>query len=123
MSQENVEVCKRGNALFNTGDRDGALSDFHPDVEWRDLDHAPDALESVRGVAAVRAIWDQWNEAFDEFTAETAEYIDVGDCVVCVTHWRATGKASAVAVDLHRAEVYEFENGRIVRASARARST
>jgi len=117
MSDENVELIKRGNAAFNSGDRDGALAGFHPDVEWRDLDHAPDAPEGVHGVAAVRAILDQWDEAFEEFTAETEEYIAVGNCVVCVTHWCATGKGSGLAVDLRGAEVFEFADGKIIRAT------
>jgi len=45
MSQENVEVVRRSNTAFNSGDRDGALADYHPDVEWSDLQHAPDTPE------------------------------------------------------------------------------
>jgi ketosteroid isomerase-like protein len=117
MSQENVEKIKRAIASLNVGDDDGVLADFHPNVEWRDLMHAPDVPERVRGVAAVRTIMDQWNEAFDEFTAEIDEYIDAGDRVVCVTHWRAKGKGSGVAIDLHAADVYEFKDGQVVRVT------
>ncbi|GAC1434238.1 MAG: hypothetical protein NVSMB51_00950 [Solirubrobacteraceae bacterium] len=117
MSQENVETLKRTFASFNDRDRDGALAGFHPDVEWRDLDHAPDAPERVRGVAAMGALWDQFEEAFDEFAAETEEYTDVGDCVVCVTHWRAKGKGSGVPIGLRSADVYEFEDGAIIRVT------
>lgn len=117
MSQENVEAMKRANAAFNSGDREGALAIFHRDIEWRDLDHAPDTPESVLGIAAVRAIWSQWDEAFDEFTAVVEEYVDAGDSVVCATHWVAKGQGSGAAVDLHGAEVYAFENGKIIRAT------
>jgi ketosteroid isomerase-like protein len=117
MSHANVEIIKRGTASLNARDHDGALADFHPDVEWRDLMHAPDVPERVQGVAAVRAIMEQWDEAFDEFTANVEEYIDVGDRVVCVTHWHAKGKGSGVAVDLRAADVYEFEDGKIVRVT------
>jgi ketosteroid isomerase-like protein len=115
MSRENVEIVERALSSFNAGDRDGALADLHPNVKWRDLQHAPDALESVRGVAAVRTIMEQWDEAFDEFTADVEEYVDAGDCVVCVTHWRATGKSSGLALDLRTADVYEFEEGKVAR--------
>src|SRR5256885_43630 len=63
MSAENVETVRRAVAALNAGDHDGALADFHPDVEWRDLMHAPDIPERVRGAAAVRAILEQWDAA------------------------------------------------------------
>jgi len=40
MSQENVEIVRRGNAAFNAGDYGGFAETLHPDVEFRDLyDH------------------------------------------------------------------------------------
>jgi hypothetical protein len=117
MSQENVEIVRRANRAFNSGDREGALADYHPDVEWRDLDHAPDTPECVRGVAALRGLMDQWDEPFEEFRAEIEEYIDAGDCVVAVTHWRGKGKGSGLIVDQHTADVFEFADGKIVRVT------
>ncbi len=38
MSQENVEVVRRGNASFNSGDYAGCAESLHPEVEFRDLD-------------------------------------------------------------------------------------
>ena len=117
MSQENVETVRRSNAAFNRGDRDGTFADYHPDVEWRDLQHAPDASESVRGIASVYAIWDQWATPFGEFTADVEEYVDAGEFVVAVTRWRATGGASGVTVDQHTADLYTFKDGKIVRVT------
>jgi ketosteroid isomerase-like protein len=112
-----VETMKRINASFNRGDRDGALGHYHPDIEWRDLQHAPDAPESVRGIPALRAIWNQWDEAFGEFTADIEEYIDAGDSVVIVTNWRAKGQGSGLALDLRTVDVFEFEEKTVIRAT------
>jgi ketosteroid isomerase-like protein len=117
ISHEYVEIVRRAVEAFNRRDHDGALADFHWDVEWRDLMHAPDAPEYVRGVAGVRAIAEQWDETFDMFTAEVEEYVDAGDCVVSVTHWSGKGKGSGVTIDLHSAEVYEFTDSKIVRVT------
>jgi uncharacterized protein len=117
MSQDNVAVVKRSNAAFNRRDRDETFARYHPDVEWRDLQHAPDAPECVRGIAAVHTIWDQWDAPFDEFTAEVEEYVDAGECVVVVTRWRARGGASGLAVDQRTADLYTFEDGKIVRVT------
>jgi hypothetical protein len=53
----------------------------------------------------------------DEFTATIEECVDAGDCAVSVTHWRAKGKGSGLALDLRAAEVYEFRRGRIIRVT------
>jgi ketosteroid isomerase-like protein len=114
MSQENVETLRRANEAFRRGDRDVALANYHVDVQWRDLQHAPDTPERVRGVAAIRAIWEQWDQAFDELTADIGEYIDAGDFVIAATRWLAKGKGSGVALDLRTVDVFEFADGKIV---------
>ena len=114
MSQENVEIVRRMNAAFNRRDPETMFAMYHAEVEWCDLQHAPDAPERLRGVSAVRAYLDQWYEAFDDFTAEIDEYIDAGPFVVTLTHWRAMGKGSALAIDLHTADVVEISDGKVV---------
>ena len=42
MSQENVELVRRSNALFNAGDLDAASELTHPDIKFRDLQNAPE---------------------------------------------------------------------------------
>jgi ketosteroid isomerase-like protein len=116
MSQENVEIMRRVNALFNDGAQYHAMIDaFHPDCEWRDLAHGPDAAEIVRGRDAIWLVWQQW-DVFDEFGAEVFEYLDADPWVICDTRWHGTGKASGVAIDLRQADAFEFRNGLIVRA-------
>jgi ketosteroid isomerase-like protein len=117
MSAKNVEMMRRSNAAFNRRDRNAASAFFHPDVEWRDLQHDLDTPECIHGRSALLALWDRWEEVFDDFTAEIEEYIDAGESVVTVTRWRATGKGSALVIENHAAEVYEFLDGRIIRAT------
>src|SRR5690349_11542305 len=117
MSQENVEALRRSNEAFNRGDRESALSAYHPEIELRDLQPAPDAPDQHRGIQALDAYWAQWDDAFEGLTAQIEEYIDAGKCVVTVTHWRGRGKDSGLAVDLRTADVFEFADGRIVRAT------
>jgi len=117
VSQENVEILRRSIAAFNQRDRDGTFADYHPDVELRDLMNAPDTPELIRGISALRASWDTWEQVFDDFTTEIEEYVDVGDCVLAVAHWRGKGKDSALAIDQKTVDVYEFADGKIVRVT------
>jgi ketosteroid isomerase-like protein len=117
VSRENVERLRRSNAAFNLRDYDGVFADYRADVEWRDLQHAPDAPESLCGTSALRDYWAQWQDAFDELTAEIEEYIDAGDFVLALTHWRAQGRDSGLVIDQRTVDVYEFADGKILRAT------
>ena len=116
MSQENVEIVRRGTALLNAGDWEAAFALYHPDAEYRDLQHAPDMPEVFHGHAGLRAVAAMWTEVYDEFGAEVYEYIDAHPWVVCDTRWYGKSKGSDVPVDVHVADAYEVKGGMIVRA-------
>jgi ketosteroid isomerase-like protein len=86
MSQENVEIVRRGNAAFNDGEVDAFLEVIAPDAELQDLANPPDRSGVVNGRAAIHQAWTLWTAAFDEFRADVDEYIDKGDVVICATH-------------------------------------
>ena len=117
MSQENVDLVLRANAAANVGDSAAAAAAWHPDVELRDLAHAVDTDQTVKGRDAVLALWSQWRETFDEFHAEIEETVDCGTHIVCATRWVGRGSASGVAVDVSQVDVYEVRDGKIVRAT------
>src|SRR4051812_32098220 len=117
MSQENVEIVRRGNDAFNRGDFERFAECLHPDIEFRDLAHAADAEETLRGAQALPSLMSEWRESFDEFRAEISEYIDAGYHVVCVTRWTGRGKASGAVVDVAQVDVYELREGKIIRAT------
>jgi ketosteroid isomerase-like protein len=122
VSRKNVEVLRCSNEAFNRGDVEAALSYLHPSIEWRDLQHAPDQPEVARGAAAIREVWEGWLDARVGLRAEVVEFIDAGSAVVCVTRWHAQGTASGIEVVGTSAEVYEFEDGLVVRATLGYRS-
>src|SRR5262245_14755835 len=117
MSHENVEIVRRANAAFNSGDYEGFADSLDPEIEFRDHAHAADAPEAVKGRQALLSVLSEWRESFDDFRAEVSEYIDAGDHVVCVTRWTGTGKASDAAVDVSQVDVYELREGKVVRAT------
>ena len=115
MSQENVNLVRRGNALFNAGDWEAAFALWHTDAEYRDLQHGPDMPEVVFRLDGLRRMAAFWTEVYDEFGAEVYEYIDADPWVVCDTRWYGRGKGSAVATELHVADAYEVRDSKIAR--------
>ena len=116
MSAENVKLVRSMNATLVGGEGEGLIGLFHEDAEWRDLQHAPDTPEVVRGRAAILALWTQWTGVFDEFKAEVFDYVDADPWVICDSHWYGTGKGSELLVDLRCADAYEVREGKIARA-------
>ena len=62
MSQENVDVVKRANALLNRGDWDEMALLWHPHIVFRDLRNAADTQQTLEGSQSVRALLAQWSE-------------------------------------------------------------
>src|SRR4051812_40613090 len=116
MSRENVETAKRANAALNRGDFDGLVEVFAPDAVLEDLQNAPDQPMLAQGVEAIRANLTLWASAFDELNADIEEYIETPNGVLCGAHWKGQGKASGISIDTHQFDLYEFREGKVVRA-------
>jgi ketosteroid isomerase-like protein len=116
MSQENVEAARRANAALNRGDFDGLLEVFAPDAVLEDLQNAPDQPVRAEGIEEIRANLTLWAAAFDGLHSDIEEYIETPNGVLCAAHWEGQGKASGISIDTHQFDLYEFREGRVVRA-------
>ena len=116
MSEENVETAKRANAALNRGDSAGVVEEFAVDVVLQDLQNAPDQPVTVEGVQAIRETLSLWVAAFDELRVDIGEYIDSPNAVICAAHWQGQGKTSGISIDAHQFDLYEFREGKVVRA-------
>jgi ketosteroid isomerase-like protein len=116
MSKENVETAKLANAALNRGDFEGVVEVFAADAVLQDLQNAPDQPVTVEGVQAIRQTLSLWAAAFDQLRVDIEEYIDAPDAVICAAHWQGQGKTSGISIDVHQFDLYEFREGRVVRA-------
>jgi ketosteroid isomerase-like protein len=114
VSQMNVEIVRRLSALFREGDIESAFALIHPDVQFRDLQSAPDVPQSVRGRDSIALVWAQWASAYDDFGAEALDFVDAGSWVVIDVRWHGTGKGSGIPVDTRGADACRIEGGRVV---------
>ena len=115
MSQENVELVRRGFDLLN---REGlAALDrfdeiFDPEVEWRAAGRLPDTRRDVRGREALTALFTEIFTSFD-VRVEADEFFDAGDSVVVVFRQIARGRASGAELTNSFAFLYGFRKGKI----------
>ena len=115
MSDENVELTRRGYAAFVRGDIEGILDILDPDVEMSDPFgfSTTDAYHGHDGF--VQTVRDGL-EAFERYEIETDEFIDAGDDVVVVgLRLSGRGKASGVEVDMPRWNLYRIRDGLAIR--------
>ena len=117
MSDENVEVFKRGADAYNRRDVEALLAELHPQIEWRPL--LPVLLGGeaavVRGHEGARQGIQDLEEAFAELRAEPSEFRDLGERIVAIGQLHGRGKGSGVETDSPIAWVVDFKDGKAVR--------
>jgi ketosteroid isomerase-like protein len=113
VSQENVEIVRHLNTLFNAGGTDTATDLVHPDVQFRDLQNAPDLPETVRGRDSMRRVLAQWASAYDDFTADVVEYVDADPWVLADVRWHGKGKGSGLQVDNRTVDACKIQDGKV----------
>ncbi len=117
MSQENVEVLRRGYEAFNRGDRDAAMSLMDPGIE---VYPDPAALGGEdRGVWHGRegylAFIKNWMEPWEEYRVEPREFIDAGDRVLVFTDNFGRRPGSGFEVKLEIAQLWTIRDRAAVR--------
>jgi ketosteroid isomerase-like protein len=115
MSQENVEIVRRGYEAFARGDIEGVLEIMDPDVEWAAAIAPLLGVEPVRGKDELRRFLTRdLPEGFDGFEARALSIEDLGDAVLVHTRFFARGRASGVPVSLEAFSLVTLRNGKTV---------
>jgi ketosteroid isomerase-like protein len=109
MSEENVELVRRGYEAFNRRDFDAALAIADDSITWRPLISVE--TDFLEGKEEIRAAWTSAAESLDVHV-EVEELIPVGDAsVVAVATWTGHGSASGTPVGATAAQVFTIEDG------------
>jgi ketosteroid isomerase-like protein len=84
MSQENVEIVRRGTDAYNRGDLDGILENWASDavLDWSNSRGFDAGV--FRGHDEIRAHWQRLRAAFDEVRVELVDPIEVEDGLLIV---------------------------------------
>jgi ketosteroid isomerase-like protein len=113
MSQENVEIVRRGYDAFNRGDIEGVIETADPQVHW-DMSERVFNPSVYEGHDGVRRFVEEMNEVWEDFRLEPLEFIDAGDKVVVSHLIRGRGRGSGVDVELPSTSVYTLRNRKVI---------
>jgi ketosteroid isomerase-like protein len=115
MSRENVEIVRGTYPAFNRRDIPAFLASLDPEVEWIPI---MAALEGrvYRGHDGVRQWIEDLAADWEHFEVQTEDFVDLGDRVLVLGHWRARGRGSGIELeDQAAAWLSELRDGKIVK--------
>jgi ketosteroid isomerase-like protein len=115
MSQENVEIVRRGFAGFAESGSEGVIPFYTEDAIIYSIPEWPDDPE-YHGHDGVRKLTRQWRENFDDFGLDLRELHDGGATVVALFELTGQTKGSALPMRMQIGAVFSgFTDGRIGR--------
>ena len=107
---------RHGFRALNRGKVRAAFSGIHPQAEWHQPLTFPDA-GVLRGRDEIVAWYTEFLDEVDDFRLELQELSDLGDGQVVVrSSARGRGRTTGIASELEMTELYEIQDGLIVRA-------
>ena len=115
MSQENVEIVRRGYEHFKA--RGEFLTEtLHPDFVW-DMSQFRGWPERqvYPGIEGAMQFIADWIDSWDEWTLELDDLCDAGDRVVAIFRQRGRSKATGLPVEMHFAQVWTLRDGTQIR--------
>jgi len=115
MSQENVEIVRRGIDAFIRQDGEATRALWTADGEWRPLYFGGGLLEGTvyRGVDRVVEFVERQAETWESVGLEALEIRDVDDYVIVKFRLSAIGRASGIPVDRVTWNVYTLRGRKI----------
>ena len=107
MSQENVEIIRRGYVHFKAKGEIRA----HPDLVWDVSNLGWPDQQIYSGPAGAMQFNAEWADAWDDWEVEPEDYIDAGERVVVILNQRGRSKATGIPVEMRFAQVWTLRDG------------
>jgi ketosteroid isomerase-like protein len=118
MSQENVELHRRGYDAWNRHDLDAWLAVADPSVEFIPYTMEMEGGGRLRGHDGARRLWESQGEAFPDRRLEVDEIRELGDTTFAAVRFRGHGAGSEIPIVLRVWHVMRWRNGKCVRWQA-----
>jgi ketosteroid isomerase-like protein len=114
MSQENVELIRRGLDVWSRGEigEISLRSYYHPDVEYLPLRAATEG--AYRGIAGIERFNADTQEVFEKFEPHY-ELLDLGERVLAWGEIHVRARGSGIETNISSGGVFEFRDGKVIR--------
>ena len=115
MSEENVEIVRRGWEAWSRGDVDALAALWDPEIVWK-TEHFHNWPESgYRGTEGIRQFLDEWLAVWGDYEISVHEVVAAPDGRV-VSFFRHTGKGqqSGVPMELEMAQIATLRDGKMI---------
>jgi ketosteroid isomerase-like protein len=121
VSENNLEIARRGWDALNQRDLDTVLSLVHPDVEWRPA-LGPGGMEGnvyLGKEAYARWLREELPEVWEDFRGEDLQFRELSDGRVLLLGFiHSRGRASGAEVRVPFGQLAQFRDGQVVRIDA-----
>jgi ketosteroid isomerase-like protein len=115
MSENNLDVVRRGYEAFGRGDLNGLLAELDPQVQWVTPGPTELATSGRRtGVQEVAEFFKVLNDVFDIQRFEAREFIEQGNRVIVLGDETTRVRASGKVLELDWVHVFTVRNGKVV---------
>ena len=118
MSQENVEIVRRGYDAYNRGDVDAAAAYFASDSEYIPSGALPGGRGSYQGPEGYKRFIAWFRDEFEDARVDVNELIDAGERVLASVTLRGRGRQSGAATSWDLWQVFTIRDGSVVRGEA-----
>jgi ketosteroid isomerase-like protein len=114
MSQENIELVRRGYEALRDSGEEAVFEFLHPDFDLTPVEEQLDG-ETFHGHDGLRRFFQMLREAFGDFGWEPQEFEDFGDHVLVATRFSAEGRGSGAPVEARIYNLWTIRRGKAVR--------
>ena len=119
MSQENVELVRRGYEMYASGDLEGVVALIDSDAELADaggLGITGTASGTRYGPSGFLRSSEEAHEAFEDYTVTPEDFTAVRNFVLVRARLTGKGRASGVPLDAVVFQLWELSDGKVVRS-------
>jgi uncharacterized protein len=119
MSEENVEIIRRGYELYTAGDLEAVAALFSDDAVVSDtagLGTTELSPGTRRGPQGFVRVIEEARDAFEDFRTEPEDFIDAGEVVIVPARISGRGRASGAKQEAHLVHLWALRDGKVIRA-------